>query len=365
MVDRIDLNTAERETLATLPGIGEALAERIVAFREEVHPFEEVIELAAVSGISERMVRNVEDRVTVGAPPDSEEDALPSAPSEEPPISEESEAAAPEEAPGEKEPVTEAPEVAAEEEATEPQAVATARAVEATERASDAREDARPSRRGVGCTLLGVLAGAIAGAALTLFFLFLLNGTLLFGGRQRLTDLEQEVLMEARDQEAVDAELAEASAELATVAAARETVAAAQASTAAEVEELAADLDDLESNVMPAMATLESQTAAQATRLSGIAAAAGNFDAFLTNMRDLLIELQGLPPTPTGTPTATLSPSTPTGTGTPTLTPSAGDETQTVTPDGSTPTPTWTPAATRTPRPTATPIIQTTGTPTD
>ena len=62
----IDINTADVETLATLPGIAEELARRIVEYRENVHPFVEVIELAAVPGISERMVRRFEDQATVG-----------------------------------------------------------------------------------------------------------------------------------------------------------------------------------------------------------------------------------------------------------------------------------------------------------
>ena len=39
-VTLVDLNTAEAEELATLPGIGEGLAKRIVAYRTEHGPFE-------------------------------------------------------------------------------------------------------------------------------------------------------------------------------------------------------------------------------------------------------------------------------------------------------------------------------------
>ena len=71
---KIDINRADAETLAALKGIGPTIAQRIIEYRETVHPFEEVIELTAVPGISERMVRQFEDRVMVAAtvPPDAQ-----------------------------------------------------------------------------------------------------------------------------------------------------------------------------------------------------------------------------------------------------------------------------------------------------
>jgi competence protein ComEA len=67
MTGKIDLNQAGIEELSMLPGIGNKLAQRIVTYREEVHPFEEVIELVAVPGVSERMVRQIEDQLIVTA----------------------------------------------------------------------------------------------------------------------------------------------------------------------------------------------------------------------------------------------------------------------------------------------------------
>jgi hypothetical protein len=64
----IDLNQADEQTLATLPGIGPKLATRIVRFRQEVHPFEEAIEVTAVAGVSERMYRQFADKVTASIP---------------------------------------------------------------------------------------------------------------------------------------------------------------------------------------------------------------------------------------------------------------------------------------------------------
>jgi competence protein ComEA len=48
----IDLNTADAATLATIPGVGETLAERIVEFREVNGPYPTVDALADVSGIT-------------------------------------------------------------------------------------------------------------------------------------------------------------------------------------------------------------------------------------------------------------------------------------------------------------------------
>lgn len=61
----LDLNAATEEELAQLPGIGEELARRIVAYREENGPFETVEELMDVSGIGEGKFEALSDRITV------------------------------------------------------------------------------------------------------------------------------------------------------------------------------------------------------------------------------------------------------------------------------------------------------------
>jgi competence protein ComEA len=50
----VDLNTANAELLATVPGIGAGLAARIVAFREANGPFTSADELLDVSGMTDR-----------------------------------------------------------------------------------------------------------------------------------------------------------------------------------------------------------------------------------------------------------------------------------------------------------------------
>lgn len=61
----VNLNTADEATLDTLPGIGPALAARIVAWRTDNGPFASVDELDEVSGIGPAMLAKVRDLVTV------------------------------------------------------------------------------------------------------------------------------------------------------------------------------------------------------------------------------------------------------------------------------------------------------------
>jgi competence ComEA-like helix-hairpin-helix protein len=65
---KLELNSATVEELTRLPGIGPALAERIVRYRETVHPFEEPLQITAVSGIGERTYSPIADRLTVAPP---------------------------------------------------------------------------------------------------------------------------------------------------------------------------------------------------------------------------------------------------------------------------------------------------------
>ncbi|OEI70033.1 hypothetical protein Cus16_0654 [Curtobacterium sp. ER1/6] len=61
----VDLNAADQATLETLPGIGPALAGRIIAWREEHGGFSSVDDLLDVSGIGQARLDDLRDRVRV------------------------------------------------------------------------------------------------------------------------------------------------------------------------------------------------------------------------------------------------------------------------------------------------------------
>ena len=68
----VDLNTATAEELDTLPGIGESLAGRIIAYREANGPFRTIEQIMEVSGIGEAKFAELEGRITVDSEGETE-----------------------------------------------------------------------------------------------------------------------------------------------------------------------------------------------------------------------------------------------------------------------------------------------------
>jgi uncharacterized protein YoxC len=400
-VELIDLNQADVGTLSTLPGIGQALAERIVEFRETVHPFEEVIELTAVTGISERTVRNFENLVTVTIPTRTdemetetggvEEDtvelmveevapevATEPVPASEPKREEEAEpgedspedmrvAESREEAAGETEislaeadaeMVTEEPghvspesEAVETDEGVEPQPFAPHGLEGAAPPPSPvADRDRQAQRRGCIVLLLGTILGAIAGTALTLAILATLNnGGLSFTQADSRLRSDLDDVNQAR--ESLTNQLNSLEAQLAALATRTDELTQQQA----EADSSLSDVQRAITRIQTDIAQLDETADQLDERITTVAAAAETFNTFLDGMRDLLFKLQGPPPTPVPTATATMA------TETPEVTLTATPETpEAVTPAGSPPS---TGQPTRTPRPTATPFALPTSTP--
>ena len=63
----VNLNAATAMELATLPGIGEKTALRIIEYREKKGPFKKVEELMNVQGIGEKNFLKLKPQLTVGA----------------------------------------------------------------------------------------------------------------------------------------------------------------------------------------------------------------------------------------------------------------------------------------------------------
>ena len=62
---KINLNTATKEELMTLKGIGEAKAADIIRYREEQGPFQTVEEVMNISGIKEAAFEKIKNDITV------------------------------------------------------------------------------------------------------------------------------------------------------------------------------------------------------------------------------------------------------------------------------------------------------------
>lgn len=62
---KININTATKEELDTLPGIGPVMAQRIIDYRQKHNEFVSIDELIAVRGIGDVTLQKLKERVTV------------------------------------------------------------------------------------------------------------------------------------------------------------------------------------------------------------------------------------------------------------------------------------------------------------
>jgi competence protein ComEA len=63
---KININTAAKEVLVTLPGIGEAKADSIIAYRTEHGGFSSIEEIMEIPGIKEAVFSKIKELITVG-----------------------------------------------------------------------------------------------------------------------------------------------------------------------------------------------------------------------------------------------------------------------------------------------------------
>jgi len=362
---KVDLNTATVEELRQLPGIGDALAARIVDYRAEAGPFGDPAEITAVAGVSEATYARLADRLSVGTV--------------EPPLAPEPETALPV-----TEALEEAPELEVEPEMEEavdwvdsepepadmavggPEGVpvlvrepmdAEAGPVEALEPEPEDVVGAPPrgpepplvevvqARYGCGRLILVGLLSSLLGAVLALALLYLINGTLDFQAAaiRAAQDevLRMEVLVGALNVKVVELEervgaiqeldarltdtqsgLRRLSADLDDVKGRFELLAETQDAVRQEFTNLREDLDGLAVHVSVLdrrVSDSETQIAFLNRKIEILGESINRFDAFLVGLQALLNESQGaLPPTPT--PWITPMP-TPTAWETPTLRP--------------------------------------------
>ena len=64
-LDKVNINTADKEMLSSLPGVGPVIADRIIENREKNGPFKNNEEITKIKGIGEKTFQKIKDLITV------------------------------------------------------------------------------------------------------------------------------------------------------------------------------------------------------------------------------------------------------------------------------------------------------------
>jgi len=64
-VDKVNINTADKEALSSLSGVGPVTAGRIIEYREKNGPFKNIDEITKIKGIGEKTFEKMKDLITV------------------------------------------------------------------------------------------------------------------------------------------------------------------------------------------------------------------------------------------------------------------------------------------------------------
>ncbi len=326
---KINLNTATVEELTQLPGIGPTLAERIVTYRDTVHPFEEPVEITAVPGVSEKMYRAIADRLTVGELAILESEMV--GESEEIKKIEEEvkemDATIPESTPTEQALAKPAPPAEPEPEAEPhippphpaPPPPATPPPPAEPEPEPHAPPPPTPTPPhpytptpsawlGYAGLTVAALLGGLFGALLALLVIGGINGTLDFGQAEAVVSTQAKL-----DRLTIQADTLQSD-----IDGLRQRLDSLEGLTGRMdgVEQAVDDLDTALTQTQAEVDALNTRADQLDTDIATVRAAAERFNTFLDGLRDLLFEFQGAPPTPTPTPTLP-----PTATSRPTRTP--------------------------------------------
>ena len=64
-LDKVNINTADKEALSSLTGVGPVTAGRIIEYREKNGPFKSIDEITKIKGIGEKTFQKIKDLITI------------------------------------------------------------------------------------------------------------------------------------------------------------------------------------------------------------------------------------------------------------------------------------------------------------